>query len=105
MLEAILHQLTIRDETQTTEDISELRRQIDVIDENLLEMLDKRMRISREIGIYKKEHNQPILQTERYDKILKERTQTAMAMGLNPEFIREIVTKIHEESVQQQMNI
>ena len=105
VLEAILHQLTIRDETQTTEDISELRRQIDVIDENLLEMLDKRMRISREIGIYKKEHNQPILQTERYDKILKERTQTAMAMGLNPEFIREIVTKIHEESVQQQMNI
>jgi chorismate mutase len=105
VLDYILNLLVIRDVTQTTENLSELRRQIDVIDENLLEVLAKRMRISREIGIYKKEHNMPILQTPRYGEILEKQTKAAIAMDLSPEFIKKIMTEIHEESVQQQMNI
>lgn len=66
VLDYVLNLLVIRDSTQTTENLSELRRQIDCIDEQLLELLAKRMRISREIGIYKKEHNMPILQSPRY---------------------------------------
>jgi chorismate mutase len=105
VLDYVLNLLVIRDSTQTTENLSELRRQIDGIDESLLEMLAKRMRISREIGIYKKEHNMPILQTPRYGEILEKRAKAAVAMDLNPEFIEKIMKEIHEESVRQQMNI
>jgi chorismate mutase len=105
VLDYVLNLLVIRDSTQTTENLSELRRQIDDIDENLLEILARRMRISREIGIYKKEHNMPILQTPRYGEILEKRARTAVEMDLNPEFIEKIMKEIHEESIRQQMNV
>jgi chorismate mutase len=103
VLDYVLNLLVIRDSTQTTENLTVLRRQIDAIDENLLELLAKRMRISREIGIYKKEHNMPILQTPRYGEILENRTKAGASMDLNSEFIEKILKLIHEESVAQQM--
>ena len=54
VLDYVLNLLVIRDVNQTTENLTALRRQIDGIDEQLLELLAKRMRISREIGVYKK---------------------------------------------------
>lgn len=105
ILAYVLNLLVIRDATQTTENLTELRRQIDNIDEGLLELLAKRMRISREIGIYKKEHNMPILQTPRYGEILENRAAMGAAMDLNSDFVKEILREIHEESVRQQMEI
>ena len=55
----------IREANTTTESLSELRSQIDKIDDELLELLVRRMRVSRDIGQYKKEHNMPILQAKR----------------------------------------
>lgn len=82
-----------------------LRKQIDRIDENLLTALAHRMRISREIGQYKKEHNMPILQSNRYDEILNKRSADGAALGLSPEFVQEVYRAIHEESVKVQMDI
>ena len=101
----VVNLLVIRNETQTTENLAELRRQIDGIDEQLLELLAKRMRISREIGVYKKEHNMPILQSPRYSEILEKRSDMGQTMELNVEFVKEILKEIHEESVRQQMII
>ncbi|HQG68034.1 MAG TPA: chorismate mutase, partial [Paludibacteraceae bacterium] len=56
VLEFILESLVIRDTMQTTENLSALRRQIDELDNNLLELLAHRMRVAEEIGRYKKEH-------------------------------------------------
>ncbi|MDR1500499.1 MAG: bifunctional 3-deoxy-7-phosphoheptulonate synthase/chorismate mutase type II [Tannerellaceae bacterium] len=105
VLDYVLNLLVIRQEIQTTENLSELRRQIDQVDEQLLELLAKRMRISREIGVYKKEHNMPVLQSPRYSEILEKRSSMGEAMDLNTDFTREILKKIHEESVRQQMMI
>jgi chorismate mutase len=105
VLDYVLSLLVIREEIQTTENLSALRRQIDHIDEQLLELLSKRMRLSREIGVYKKEHNMPVLQSPRYSEILEKRSSMGEAMELNPVFIREILKEIHEESVRQQMII
>jgi chorismate mutase len=105
VLDYVLNLLVIRDVTQTTENLSELRRQIDQIDEQLLELLSKRMRISREIGIYKKEHNMLVLQSPRYNEILENRSNMGASMDLSPEFVKEILREIHEESVRQQMEI
>ncbi len=105
VLTLILDNLVIRETSQSTESLSALRRQIDGLDNDLLELLAKRMRVSQEIGTYKKEHNMPILQAQRYDEILKDRIAQAEKMGMDGEFMKTILMAIHEESVRQQMLI
>lgn len=103
VLDYIINLLVIREGSQSTENLAELRRQIDTIDQHLLEELAQRMRISREIGMYKKEHNMPILQSPRYSEILENRSNMGESMDLNGSFVQEILKSIHEESVKQQM--
>lgn len=105
-LKEIIGGLVIRDgKKQTTEDLSGLRRQIDELDDQLLELIAKRMRVSKEIGTFKKEHDMTIVQTDRYDEILTKRISQATEMGMNPEFMRVILEAIHEESVRVQLDI
>ncbi len=104
-LKEILGSLIIREGKQTTEDLSALRRQIDEADDQLLELIAKRMRVSKEIGTFKKEHNMTIVQTDRYDEILTKRIAQATEMDMNPEFMRVILEAIHEESVRVQLDI
>lgn len=104
-LKEILQTIVIRDGKQSTEDLSRLRQQIDELDDKLLELLAKRMRVSKEIGTFKKEHDMTIVQTDRYDEILTKRITQASDMGMNPEFMRVVLEAIHEESVRVQLDI
>ena len=105
ILDYILNLLVIRKETQTTENLSELRKQIDECDNNLIQELAKRMRVAREIGTYKKEHNMTILQTIRYNEILDKRASQGVLCGMSSNFVKKVFEAIHEESVRQQMEI
>lgn len=105
VLNFILNMLVVRDTTQTTESLTLLRQQIDQIDNDLLEVLSKRMRISREIGQYKKEHSMPVVQTGRYDDILNSRAAAAEELGMNGDFMKTVYQAIHEESVRQQIEV
>ena len=105
VLDYILSILVIRQETQSTENITMLRKQIDEIDNGLIDLLSKRMRISREIGQYKKEHGMTILQTARYSEILDKRGAQGALLGIASDCIKNIFESIHEESVNQQMKI
>lgn len=105
VLNFILNMLVVRDTTQTTESLTLLRQQIDQIDNDLLEALSKRMRISREIGQYKKEHSMPVVQTGRYDDILNSRAAAAEELGMNGDFMKTVYQAIHEESVRQQIEV
>lgn len=105
VLDFTLSMLVVRDNPQTTENITVLRKKIDEIDETLLTILAKRMGISREIGVYKKEHNMPILQSGRYSDILENRAKQGESLGLSAAFVQEIMKSIHEESVKVQMDI
>ena len=79
--------------------------QIDECDNQLMDLLAKRMRVCREIGTYKKEHNMTIVQTNRYNEILDKRGAQAALCGMSPEFAAQIFEHIHEESVRQQLEI
>jgi chorismate mutase len=105
VLDFILNTLVIRDMTQSTENLTVLRRQIDDLDNSLLELLARRMRVSVEIGVYKKEHNMPILQEQRYGEIIANRVEQAGRMGMDAEFIKTVLVAIHEESVRHQMEV
>ena len=101
----ILRNLVIREQTITTESLNELRAQIDKLDDQLLEILVRRMRVSRDIGQYKKEHDMPILQAQRYEELLARRAAQAVELGMDREFMRTVLQAIHEESVRQQMEV
>ena len=105
VLNYILDLLVIREGKQTTESLGGLRNQIDDCDNQLIEVLSKRMRICREIGTYKKEHGMTILQTGRYNEILDKRGAQGALCGMGSEFIKKVFEAIHEESVRQQMEI
>lgn len=105
ILDYILGLLVVRDTKQSTESLSALRKQIDQYDDQLIELLAKRMRVSREIGMFKKEHDMTVLQTGRYTEILEKRGAQGALCGIGTDCIKEIFEAIHEESVRQQLEI
>ena len=105
VLHYILDLLVIREGKQSTENLGELRNQIDECDNQIIEILAKRMRVCREIGTFKKEHGMTILQTKRYNEILDKRGAQGALCGMGSEFIKKVFEAIHEESVRQQMEI
>ena len=105
VLNYILDLLVIREGKQSTESLGGLRNQIDECDNQIIEVLAKRMRICREIGTFKKEHGMTILQTGRYNEILDKRGAQGALCGMGSEFIKKVFEAIHEESVRQQMEI
>ncbi len=105
VLNFILHTLVLRDKSTSTESLALLRQQIDRIDDELLELLDKRMRVACEIGQYKKEHSMPVIQAGRYNDLMERRVASAVEMGMSADFMRAILAAIHEESVRKQIEI
>ena len=103
-LHHILGSLVFRDQKTTTESLNMLRRQIDSIDSELIDILNRRMNVSREIGQYKKEHRMPVFQVDRHDDVLKSRIRLAKDMGLDEDFMKTILSAIHEESVRLQLS-
>lgn len=101
----IVSLLVAREQTFTTEGIKQLRQQIDKIDNELMDLLARRMRVCREIGQYKKEHNITVLQTQRYGEILDKRGVQASLTGMSEDFAKKVFESIHEESVRQQLEI
>lgn len=105
ILNFILHTLVIRDSKQSTENLTLLRQQIDRIDRELLEVLAKRMQVSRDIGRYKKEHRMSVVQAGRYNDVIRTRLNHGVEMGMGAEFLKTVLLAIHDESVRQQIEI
>ena len=82
--------------------LAELREQIDKLDDKIVNIFEQRMKIVEEIGQYKKEQNITILQTKRWDDILKNRISLGTRKGLSEEFILKVFQAIHQESINHQ---
>ena len=105
VLSVILSTLKIRDDKQSTESLAMLRRRIDSIDNELLDVLSRRMQVSREIGQYKKENSMPVVQAGRYNDVLRSRIEMGEQLGMSAEFMRTFLLAVHDESVRQQIEI
>jgi len=105
VLALICEKLVIREVTDQTENLESMRKQIDECDNALLDLLARRMRICREIGAYKRDHNMTIVQTNRYSEILDKRGAQGSLCGVNARFVRELFELIHEESIAQQVEV
>ena len=96
---------TDSDSKEWRENIDQLRAKIDIIDESLLYTLASRMKISRQIGEYKKNNNIAILQTSRWDAVLAKVVEKGHEYGLPKGFIEDVFNAIHEASVEVQNEV
>ncbi|MBO7545796.1 MAG: bifunctional 3-deoxy-7-phosphoheptulonate synthase/chorismate mutase type II [Paludibacteraceae bacterium] len=101
-LKTLMSNLVLR-EDKTDTGLSNLRRQLDETDDTLFMLILQRMQISKQIGVYKREHNLPVLQEKRYAKILKNRLDWARKNGLDDEVVQRIMEALHEESCRWQL--
>jgi chorismate mutase len=105
----LYHQIKVKDKDSDSpewkENIDQLRAKIDIIDENLLYALGSRMKISRQIGEYKKNSNIAILQTSRWDKVLAKVIEKGKEYNLSEDFIKAVFNAIHEASVEVQNEV
>ncbi|MHB1107009.1 MAG: chorismate mutase, partial [Lutibacter sp.] len=81
------------------------RKELDLLDSNLIDLLKDRMSISEQIGRLKHSENVAILQSSRWADILATMTEAAEEKGLNKEFVEEIFKAIHVESINIQHNV
>ena len=105
----LYNQIVVRDadsdSPQWKENIDQLRAKIDVIDENLLYTLASRMKVSRQIGQYKKDNNVAILQASRWDAVLAKVVEKGKEYDLPEKFLTAVFNAIHEASVEAQYEI
>ena len=105
----IMKDLKIRKEISESEEfqnkLSNLRAQIDVADNQLIELLSRRMKISDEIGKVKKAQNVSVLQTKRWNEILGNMVLEGEQHGLSEEFILRLFKAVHQESINHQEKI
>ena len=85
--------------------LTELRNQIDKIDDLVIQKMAERMQIVEHIGNYKKDNNITILQVNRWDEILTKRTNYAKALKLSTEFTEKLLELMHSESIRKQTEI
>ena len=108
MLKELLSNLILRKEYGNIEfenKLEELRTEIDKLDEELIDILARRMMIVEEIGKYKKQNNITILQLKRWSEIIRERVNAGVNLGLSRDFLLKLLEALHEESIQRQTDV
>ncbi|WP_456377305.1 chorismate mutase [Lutibacter sp.] len=102
-LKEITEDLKIRQKISDKEDFQRKlnmhRKELDLIDSNIVGILSDRMGIATQIGKLKKQENVAILQSGRWSNILMKMIEEGKVKGLNKEFIEEIFRAIHVESI------
>lgn len=105
----IMEDLKIRKETdeeaEYSSKLSNLRAQIDIIDNQLIDILGKRMNVSDGIGQLKKQRNVAVLQTNRWNAILGKMILEGESKGLSEEFVLKMFKAIHQESINHQEKV
>lgn len=108
-LAEILDQLVWRREDVNSDEyhaaLEALRQKIDHLDDELMQILGQRMKISEQIGRYKKENNITILQTNRWNDIIERASLKAEKLGLSREFITRYLDAVHMESIHHQKKV
>ena len=108
-LQQILSKLVVREpkvnNTTLKNKLTILRKKIDGLDEEIINLLSTRMNTVEEIGNHKKNNDITILQADRWKKIINDRKKIAREAGVSEEFIQRILKIIHEESINIQTSI
>jgi chorismate mutase len=104
----ILSRLVLRAHTGNPEferTLEVLRREVDLIDNELIRLLANRMAIAKEMGRYKYAHNITILQLSRWKELFADRIKKGGNAGLDTRFLADLLKLVHEQSIEIQTNV
>ena len=80
--------------------LEDLRKKIDVLDVQLVQLLHERLSVVEEIGILKKELGLNPLDAKRWNHVVSKSLDQAESLGLKKEFVKKILDTIHAEALQ-----
>ena len=105
-LKLLTKNLIIRGVTTDNEDYNDklknLRTQINLYDNQLINILGNRMDVAEKIGLLKKKNNVAVLQSKRWNEILGKMILEGDEKNLSEEFILKVFKAIHQESINHQ---
>lgn len=108
-LAQMLRGITWRKEDVNSEEyhaaLEKLRQQINQLDDELMQILGRRMKVAEQIGDYKRQNNITILQTSRWNEIIERAFAKGEQLGLSREFITRYFDAVHMESISHQKKI
>lgn len=104
-LREMVSALVIREGKAPDARLQELRAQIDELDAELLSVLERRMGVCEQIGRYKRDAQMPVVQPDRFGRLLTSLMERGTEHGLEPAFLERVLTAIHAESVRRQLAI
>lgn len=85
--------------------INGLRKEIDKIDEDILKLLSKRAKISKKIGIIKRENHKSFLDSHRWQKLLEKNLAKADQLGISAKLVEKLFKLIHQYSLKLQKEL
>lgn len=83
--------------------LAALRSEIDDIDDELLQLLARRMNVAGQIGEYKKEKGLTVVQMDRWKQVLYDHLETGNKLGLSEDLITKVFEAIHQSSIRRQL--
>ncbi len=105
----ILSQLQFKNNSCQSKDyefnLDTLRKQIDRLDQDIIESLKYRKSLVEKIAEIKIGQNVSALQIQRFESLLKDRIELAIKHGLDPAMVKDIFGLIHEESIRIQTDL
>lgn len=87
------------------DELKKLRKQIDSIDDQIVDLLSKRMEVVEKVGKIKKEHQVPPLDTKRLKEVLNTKKNKAKIVGVSEKFVEKLFKVIHDHSVKLQKKL
>ena len=84
-------------------ELTALRDRIDGIDRQVLALLADRMEASRTIAALKRANGMTVYQAKRWLAVVQDRLRQAESLGLDADFTKDLLEKIHAESVRVQL--
>lgn len=107
-LKNLLEHLVVRESNakhDVVDQLNEYREQIAVLDGRLFDLFAARMKISAQLGEFKRDHNITIFQREHWENMIRMRLEDVQEHGLTRQFVRRVMDEIHQESIRQQTRV
>jgi chorismate mutase len=88
-----------RDDENMKDELQKFREEIDKIDNNIVDLLSKRMSVVEKVGKLKKKHNIEALDAKRWDEVLHTKLEKAKSLGVSERLIKKIYNVIHDHAL------
>lgn len=96
---------SVSDGKHAESDISQMRKDIDELDDKLIQLLADRLEVYREVGLYKQKRKMAVVQSKRFEELLQRHYAQGAQYGMSKEFVKALFDAIHSESVRQQQSL